>query len=376
MSDRETVRVELGDRGYDIVIGPGLIAEAGSLLSPVMRRPRAMVVTDKTVAPLYLDELEKGLKRAGVEIATFVLPPGEHTKDLAQLGSLLDNMLEAKASRDTTIVALGGGVIGDLAGFAAAVALRGLDFIQIPTTLLAQVDSSVGGKTGINARFGKNLIGAFHQPRLVVADTQALDSLPRRELLAGYAEVVKYGLIDDPGFFEWLEANGKSVLGDGDASTTMAARRHAIATCCRAKARVVADDERETGRRALLNLGHTFGHALEAEIGFGDALLHGEAVAIGTIMAFDFSVRLGMCPATDLARVRDHFDAVGLPVAPPRLQGRTWQAEDLLRHMGRDKKVRDGRPVLVLVRGIGEAFLHDQATDEQILPVLEAAIAA
>ena len=376
MSDRETVRVDLEDRSYDIVIGPGLIGESGALLSHVMRRPRTVVVSDRTVAPLYLDELEESLAQAGVETATFVLPPGEHTKDLAQLGSLLDDMLEAKVSRDTTIVALGGGVIGDLAGFAAAVALRGLDFIQIPTTLLAQVDSSVGGKTGINARFGKNLIGAFHQPRLVLADTQVLDSLPRRELLAGYAEVVKYGLIDDPAFFEWLQINGNAVLGDGDSATVMAARKHAIATCCRAKARVVAEDEREADRRALLNLGHTFGHALEAEIGFGDALLHGEAVAIGTIMAFDFSVRHGMCPATDLARVREHFDAIGLPIAPPRLQGRTWQAEDLLRHMGRDKKVRDGRPVLVLVRGIGQAFLHDQATDDQILPVLEAAIAA
>ncbi len=376
MSVRETVRVDLGDRGYDIVIGPGLIEEAGPLLSDVLRGPRTMVVTDRTVAALYRDKLEQSLARAGVETATFVLPPGEQTKDLAQLGSLLDDMLEAKASRDTTIVALGGGVIGDLVGFAAAVALRGLDFIQIPTTLLAQVDSSVGGKTGVNARLGKNLIGAFHQPRLVVADTQVLDSLPRRDLLAGYAEVVKYGLIADPGFFQWLEANGKSVLGDVEAAATLAARRHAIATCCREKARVVADDERETGRRALLNLGHTFGHALEAEIGFGDALLHGEAVAIGTIMAFDLSVRLGLCPAADLARARDHFDAVGLPVAPPRLQGRTWRAEDLLRHMAHDKKVRDGRLVLVLVRGIGQAFLHEQATDEQILPVLEAAIAA
>ena len=376
MSDRETVRVELGDRGYDIVIGPGLIERAGSILSEVLRRPRVMVVSDRTVAALYLDKLEHGLAAAGVETTSFVLPPGEHTKDLTHLGALLDDVLGAKASRDTTIVALGGGVIGDLAGFAASVALRGLDFVQIPTTLLAQVDSSVGGKTGINASFGKNLIGAFHQPRLVVVDTQALDSLPRRELLAGYAEVVKYGLIDDPDFFEWLEANGKALLGDGDASATMAARRYAIAACCRAKARVVAEDERETGRRALLNLGHTFGHALEAEVGFGDALLHGEAVAIGTIMAFDLSVRLGLCPAADLARVRAHFNAVGLPDAPPRLQGRTWQAEDLLRHMAHDKKVRDGRPVLVLVHGIGQALLHDQATDDQILPVLEAAIAA
>jgi 3-dehydroquinate synthase len=376
MSERETVRVELGDRGYGIVIGPGLIDAAGPLLSDVLRTPRVIVVSDQNVAPIYLASLEQSLADAGIDSTNFVLPPGENTKDLDHLGNLLDDILGAKVSRETTIVALGGGVVGDLAGFAASVALRGLDFVQIPTTLLAQVDSSVGGKTGINAHFGKNLIGAFHQPRLVVIDTGALDSLPRRELLAGYAEMVKYGLIDDLDFFDWLETNGSAVLGDGEPSAIMAARRYAIATCCRAKARVVAEDERETGRRALLNLGHTFGHALEAEVGFGDALLHGEAVAIGTLMAFDLSVRLGLCPAADLDRVRTHFDTVGLPVAAPRLQGRTWQAEDLLRHMAHDKKVRDGRPVLVLVRGIGQAFLYDQATDDQILPVLEAAVAA
>ncbi len=376
MSEKETVRVELGDRSYDIVIGPNLIADAGTLLGDALRAPRIVLITDRNVAPLYLDAVESSLNRAGIDANSFVLPPGEHTKDLDHFGALLDEILGARANRATTVVALGGGVIGDLAGFAAAVALRGLDFIQIPTTLLAQVDSSVGGKTGINARFGKNLIGAFHQPRLVVADTKVLDSLPRRELLAGYAEVVKYGLIDDPDFFAWLEANGAALLGGDDNAATLAARRHAIATCCRAKARVVAEDERETGRRALLNLGHTFGHALEAEVGFGDALLHGEAVAIGTLMAFDLSVRLGLCPADDLARVRNHFEAVGLPTAPPRLQGRSWQADDLLGHMAHDKKVRDGRPVLVLVRGIGQAFLHDQATNDQILSVLEAAVAA
>lgn len=376
MSDNQTVRVELGNRGYDIVIGPNLIGQTGELLAGVLRTPRVVVVTDQTVADLYLEPTTRTLAESGIDAASFVLPPGEHTKTLDHFGRLLDDILGARVTRDTTIVALGGGVIGDLAGFAAAVALRGLDFVQIPTTLLAQVDSSVGGKTGINARYGKNLIGAFHQPRLVVADTQVLDSLPRRELLAGYAEVVKYGLIDDPDFFEWLETNGTALLGDGDAAATTAARQHAIATCCRAKARVVADDERETGRRALLNLGHTFGHALEAEVGFGDALLHGEAVAIGTLMAFDLSVRLGLCPADDLARVRTHFNAVGLPTAPPRLQGRAWHADDLLSHMAHDKKVRDGRVVFVLVRGIGQAFLHDQATNDQILTVLEAAVAA
>jgi 3-dehydroquinate synthase len=376
MSTIETIRVALGERSYDILVGRDLIAAAGARMAGVLRRPRVVVISDETVAGHYLDALSESLAANGIENRAVVLPPGEGTKDFGELQKLLDNLLEARISRDTTIVALGGGVVGDLAGFAAAIVLRGIDFVQVPTTLLAQIDSSVGGKTGINSRFGKNLIGNFHQPRLVLADTTALDSLPRRELLAGYAEMVKYGLIDDVEFFAWLEENGKAVLGDASADEVDAARRHAVAVCCRAKARIVAEDEREAGVRALLNLGHTFGHALEIETGFGDALLHGEAVAIGTLMAFDMSVRMGLCPADDLARVRAHFADVGLPVAPPALQGKTWDAPTLLAHMGRDKKVRDGRPTLILARGIGKSFVHADANDEDIMPVLEAVAAA
>lgn len=375
MTETETVRVELGERAYDIVIGHGLIEAAGAHLSAVIRRPRTVVIADSTVAGHYLETLTTSLSASGIEGQAIVLPPGEGTKSFVALESLLDTLLEEKITRDTTIVALGGGVIGDLAGFAAAIVLRGIDFVQVPTTLLAQIDSSVGGKTGINARFGKNLVGSFYQPRLVLADTGALDSLPRREFLAGYAELVKYGLIDDPEFFTWLESHAGAILGDAPAAEVDVARRGAIARCCRAKARIVAQDEREEGVRALLNLGHTFGHALEAESGFGDALLHGEAVAIGTVMAFDASVRMGLCPADDLIRVRAHFAAIGLPTAPPALQGKTWNAADLLAHMGRDKKVRDGRKTLILARGIGKSFVCDDASDGDILAALEAVLA-
>jgi 3-dehydroquinate synthase len=370
MTETTTVTVALGARAHDIVIGPGVIGEAARHLAPVLRRPRVIVVTDEAVAKLYLPALEHSLRAASIEGPSVVVPAGERTKDFRHLERLLDELLAARVSRDTTLVALGGGVIGDLAGFAAAIVLRGIDLVQVPTTLLAQVDSSIGGKTGINTRHGKNLVGSFHQPQLVLTDTRALDSLPRRELLAGYAELVKYALIEDARFFDWLVEHAAAVL-DGDAS----ARRHAIATCCRAKARIVAADERESGARALLNLGHSFGHPLEAECGFSDALLHGEAVAIGTVMAFDMSVRLGLCPAADLARVRAHFEAVGLPTAPP---AQHWRAGDLLAHMAHDKKARGGRaiPPLVLVRGIGRAFLHQGATAEQILPVLEDALAS
>ena len=371
-----TVRVKLAARSYDIVIGAGLLAEAGRRASEVMAGRRALIVTDRAVAERYLPALEQSLYRAGIASDRFVLAAGEHAKSFAGLESLLDDMLAARPERDVTVIALGGGVIGDLAGLAASILLRGVAVVQVPTTLLAQVDSSVGGKTGINTRHGKNLVGSFHQPRLVLADTAVLDSLPRRELCAGYAEVVKYALIDDAPLFDWLAANGAAVLGEGAPDRVAAARAHAIAVCCRAKAAVVAADEHEGERRALLNLGHTFAHALEVESGYGGLLLHGEAVAIGMVMAFDLSHRLGFCPREDLARVRAHLAAAGLPVAPPRIEGRAWQAGDLIAHMKHDKKVRGGRAVLVLARGIGRAFLYRDATDEQILPVLEDALAA
>jgi 3-dehydroquinate synthase len=369
----ERVRVELGARSYDIVVGTGVLAEAGAELKKLGVR-RAVIVTDETVAGLHLAPLARALALAGIGHDKIVVPPGEASKSFAGLEKLIEDMLALGIERSTVVVALGGGVVGDLAGFAAAIALRGLDYVQVPTTLLAQIDSSVGGKTAIDSRHGKNLVGAFHQPRLVLADTAVLDTLPPRELLAGYAEVVKYGLIDDAPFFDWLEQHGLELV-TGDA----AARRRAIVACCRAKARVVALDERESGPRALLNLGHTFGHALEAELDFRpDLLLHGEAVALGMLMAFDLSVRLGLAPASDAERVRRHFEKIGLPTGLGGAQfgGRRFSVEGLLGRMGRDKKVRDGRMTFVLVRGIGKALLSQDVDVAALRDLLERAVAA
>jgi len=371
MSAQERVRVGLGRRSYDILVGHGLIDEAGALVAPLIAQPRVIVVTDRTVAGLHLRRLLAALGRANIRHEEVILPPGERTKDFAHLEELLDRLLAARIERATTLVALGGGVIGDLCGFAASIVLRGVDFVQIPTTLLAQVDSAVGGKTGINTRHGKNLIGSFHQPRLVLCDTGVLDTLPKRELLAGYAEIVKYGLINDAAFFAWLEERGAAVCA-GDA----AARRTAIAKSCAAKAAIVGEDEREAGLRALLNLGHTFGHAIEAAAGFGPELLHGEAVAIGIAMAFELSARLGYCPPADVARVRRHLAAVGLPTDLATYHGRGWNAEALLEHMERDKKVRDGNIAFVLARGIGQAFLAPDVALGAVRELLDAAVAA
>jgi 3-dehydroquinate synthase len=357
----ERLRVELGERAYDILIGPRLIAEAGAHILPLMRRKQAIVVTDEIVADALLAPLQQSLDTAGIAHRTIVLPPGEGTKDLAHFGRLVDDILACNIERGTMLVALGGGVVGDIAGFAAATLLRGIDFVQIPTTLLAQVDSSVGGKTAINTVGGKNLLGAFYQPRLVLADTGALATLPRRELLAGYAEVVKYGLIADAAFFDWLDAEGDKICElDG------AALDRAVLTSCRMKAEIVAGDERETGdSRALLNFGHTFGHALEAETGFGDALLHGEAVALGMVLAFDFAVRLGIASGQDATRVRRHVARLGLP-SELRAVGLDGKADRLLAHMGKDKKVRDGRITLILPRRIGDAFVMREAKSEDL----------
>ena len=366
MGGAETVRVDLGSRGYDILVGDGLLAGAGPLVKAATGGRAPIVVTDETVAGLHLGTLERTLADAGIPTGpAIVLPAGEKTKDFAHLEGLLDAILSRGIERSAALLALGGGVIGDITGFAAAVALRGIDFVQVPTTLLAQVDSSVGGKTGINTRQGKNLVGAFHQPKLVIADTAALDTLPRREVLAGYAEVVKYGLIRLPGFFAWLEENGARVV-DGDG----AARREAVTVSCRAKADIVGVDERESGDRALLNLGHTFGHALEAATGFGPRLLHGEAVSIGMVLAFDLSVRLGLCPAADAARARAHLTAVGLPVSPTDIPGVEWDVDELIGHMAKDKKVQDGRITFILVRRIGDAFTRrdvDSAVVRELL---------
>ncbi len=348
----ERLHVPLGARAYDIVVGRGLLAQADRLTAPVLEKPRVAIVTDETVAALHLAALQAAFDRGSVRHDAIVLPPGERTKDFRHLESLLDRLLDLGLERADTLVALGGGVVGDLAGFAASVLRRGVDFIQFPTTLLAQVDSSVGGKTGIDTRHGKNLIGAFHQPRLVLADTDALGTLARRELLAGYAEVVKYGLLGDRPFFEWLERHGEAVIaGDPDA------RRRAVLTSCANKARIVAADETETGQRALLNLGHTFGHALEVACGYDANLLHGEAVAIGMAMAFRLSSRLGLCSDRETGRALRHLRSVGLATHPGDLGLPALDAATLVGHMAQDKKVRDGRVAFVLARGIGEAFL-------------------
>ncbi|WP_422001555.1 3-dehydroquinate synthase [Reyranella sp.] len=369
------IRVDLAGRAYDILVGPGLIDRAGELSRPLLAAPKVVIVSDDTVAPLYADRLAASFAAAGVAASLATVPAGEGSKDFAAFGRLMNELLDRRPDRRTTLVALGGGVVGDLTGFAAAVLLRGVDFIQVPTTLLAQVDSSVGGKTGINTRHGKNLVGAFYQPRLVLADTDVLDTLPRRELLAGYAEVAKYGLIDDPGFFDWCEANGTALLA-GDA----ARRTHAIEQSCLAKARIVAADERETADlRALLNLGHTFGHALEAETGFGADLLHGEAVGTGMALAFDLSARLGLCPPADAERVRLHLGDVGLPLRLRAIGGdnrRAWDSGRLIDHMRGDKKAEDGRLTFVLARGIGGAFVSRDVDEATLRRLLDDAIAA
>ncbi len=351
-----TVPVALGDRSYDVVIERGLLARAAEHLKPLARGRSMAIVSDANVAP-HLATLQRALAGAGVASDAIVLPPGEATKSWAQLESLCDALLTHGVERGDHVIALGGGVIGDLVGFACAILKRGCGFVQIPTTLLAQVDSSVGGKTAINARAGKNLIGAFHQPALVLIDPDVLDTLPPRQARAGYAEVVKYGLIDDFAFFEWCEANGAALLaGDPDA------REQAITHSVAAKARIVTEDERETtGKRALLNLGHTFGHALEAETGFSDALLHGEGVAAGMALAFAYSARRGLCPGQDAERVAAHLRAVGLPDGLAAA-GIAASGAVLVDHMRHDKKMDAGTLPFLLARGIGQTYL-DHSVD-------------
>lgn len=375
MSALRTVKVDLAGRSYDIAIGRGLIDRVGALAAGLLVAPRVIIVSDQTVAPLYAARATASFKKAGIDARTIIVPAGEGSKEFATFGKLMNDLLDGRPDRKTTLVALGGGVVGDLAGFAASVLLRGVDFIQVPTTLLAQVDSSVGGKTGINTRHGKNLVGAFYQPRLVVADTQVLGTLPKRELLAGYAEIAKYGLIDDATFWRWCEENGEALLA-GDAAKLS----YAIERSCLAKARIVAADERETGDlRALLNLGHTFGHALEAETGFGPDLLHGEAVGAGMAMAFDLSARLGLCPSADAERVRNHLGQVGLPVRLRAIGGdnrRNWSASRLIEHMRVDKKSEAGHLTFILARGIGRAFVSRDVDEAALGALLASAIAA
>lgn len=362
---RENVAVTLGERSYNIAIGEGLLHDAGTIIAPLLKRPMVAIVTDENVARAHLATLEQALTRSGIRPVAIIMPPGEGTKSYRHLADLCDRLLAAGVERSDRIIAFGGGVIGDLAGFAAAILRRGVDFIQIPTSLLAQVDSSVGGKTGINAPQGKNLIGAFHQPLAVIADTALLDTLPKRELAAGYAEVAKYGLLGDAPFFEWLQT-GAPLLLRGDSQ----ARIHAIRTSCEAKAKIVAEDETETGVRALLNLGHTFGHALEAATGYSQRLLHGEGVSIGMVQAFRFSERQKLCAPGLADKVAAHLKSAGLPVHASEIPGELPPPSALLDIMRQDKKAQAGKLTFILVRGIGDAFIARDVADDDVLAFL------
>ena len=358
--DPITVNVALGERAYDIAIGRGQLATLGARIAALRPGCKVAIVTDATVARHHLAAAEAALKAAGIAVSSVAVPPGEGSKNFRMLEHVCDALLAAKIERGDLVVALGGGVVGDLAGFAAAVVRRGVDYVQVPTSLLAQVDSSVGGKTAINSSHGKNLIGAFYQPILVVADTALLDTLPKREFRAGYAEVVKYGLLGDAAFYTWLEANWRDLFAGGPS------REHAIAVSCRAKAAIVARDERETGDRMLLNLGHTFGHALEAGCGFSDRLLHGEAVALGMALAFGFSARKGLIGATEAARARAHLAAVGLPTHLKDVPGGAPGVDILMDLIAQDKKVKRGTLTFILVRGIGQAFIENNVDPAEV----------
>jgi 3-dehydroquinate synthase len=360
------VHVPLGDRSYDILIGPGLMARAGGEITSRIKGRRAAIVTDENVGARYLDGLMDSLQTDGIEAVSVTLPAGEKTKSFDSLTNVCDVLLEARIERNDTVIALGGGVIGDLTGFAAGIVRRGVRFVQIPTSLLSQVDSSVGGKTGINARQGKNLIGIFNQPDLVLADTDVLDTLSEREFRAGYAEVAKYGLIDKPDFFEWLENNWRDVFAGG------AARIEAIAVSCQAKADVVAADERENGRRALLNLGHTFGHALEAATKYDSSrLVHGEGVSIGMVLAHRFSARMNLA-SPDLAdRVEAHLREVGLPTRMDEIPGELPPTEVLMDAIAQDKKVKSGKLTFILTRGLGESFVADDVPASEVERFIE-----
>ncbi|TFF21913.1 3-dehydroquinate synthase [Jiella endophytica] len=364
------VEVSLGERSYDILIGEGLIDRAGEEIAARLSGARAVVVTDETVGGLYLTRLEIALAGAGIEAASLTLPAGETTKSFVRLEETVDAILGARLERGDAVIALGGGVIGDLAGFASAIVKRGTHFVQIPTSLLAQVDSSVGGKTGINTPRGKNLVGAFHQPVLVLSDIGVLDTLSPREFAAGYAETVKYGLIDRPDFFEFLEKSRGAIFAGGSE------RSEAIAVACQAKADVVASDERESGARALLNLGHTFGHALEKAVGYDpQRLVHGEGVAIGMALAHRFSVKLGLCSGQDAGRVAAHLRAAGLPTEISAIPGPAINRDTLMEAIAQDKKVSRGRLTFILTRGIGRAFVAPDVAGDEVATFLDEELA-
>jgi 3-dehydroquinate synthase len=359
-ADLIVVNVALGSRAYDIVIGRGLLPSLGARISALRPGAAVHIVTDENVARHHLAATQAGLRTANIRSKEFVVPPGEQTKSWQMLEALCENILVARVERGDLVIALGGGVVGDLAGFAAAISRRGLDYVQMPTSLLAQVDSSVGGKTAIDSVRGKNLIGAFHQPILVIADTALLDTLPPREFRAGYAEVAKYGLLGNAEFFTWLEGNWRELFGGGPA------REHAIAVSCRAKAAIVARDERETGDRALLNLGHTFGHAFEAACGFSERLLHGEAIALGMALAFEFSARRSLLPKSHAERAISHLAAVGLPTHVSDISGGAPELDTLMNLIAQDKKVKRGKLTFILARGIGAAFIANDVDAAEV----------
>ncbi|MCF6301942.1 MAG: 3-dehydroquinate synthase [Devosiaceae bacterium] len=360
-----TVHIPLEGRPYDIHIGHGLLEQVGGQLKTMFPGARFGVITDENVARSQWPRLEKSLQQAGLDFTLITLPAGEATKSHNHLSQSVDAILEAKLERDDIIIAFGGGVIGDLAGFVAAITRRGMDFVQIPTSLLAQVDSSVGGKTGINSPLGKNLVGAFHQPKLVVADLDVYDSLPPRQFAAGFAEVIKYGLIDDENFFFWLEENLDEIMSGGPA------RAEAIARSCAAKARFVIADELEGGVRALLNLGHTFGHALETATGYSERLLHGEGVAIGMVLAHRFSARTGLSPSQDNVRIERYLQRAGLPISMGEIKGNLPDTKDLLSLMAQDKKATRGKMNLILTKGIGKAFIAKDVDPEEVASFIE-----
>jgi len=367
----ETVHVPLDERAYDIQIGPGLIEQAGGLIAPLLHRPHVAIIADENVANLHAETLVTSLKNNGISSSLLTLPQGEATKSWPQFERVVEWLLEERIERRDVVIAFGGGVVGDLVGFAAAVLRRGVRFVQVPTSLLAQVDSSVGGKTGINAPQGKNLIGAFHQPSLVLADTAVLDSLTERDFLAGYGEVVKYGLLGDSDFFQWLERHGPS-LAAGDRAARVAAVKRSVEM----KADIVVRDEKEMGDRALLNLGHTFCHALEAATGYSDRLLHGEGVAIGCALAFELSARLGLCSQEEPSRVRAHLNDMKMKSDLSDIEGELPDADTLLNLMGQDKKVVAGKLHFILARGIGEAFVTSDVDRGTVRDLLSDALAA
>jgi 3-dehydroquinate synthase len=368
-----TVDVALGERAYDIVIGRDVLPSLGARIAVLRPGVRTAIVTDRTVAKYWLEKAESSLAAAGIPTSRVIVEEGEGSKSYSGLEKVSEALIAARIERNDLVIALGGGVVGDLAGFAAAILRRGVDFVQVPTSLLAQVDSSVGGKTGINSPQGKNLLGAFHQPVLVIADTSVLDTLSPRQFRAGYAEVAKYGALGDEAFFAWLEANHADVFSGG------AAREHAIATSCRAKAAIVSRDERETGERALLNLGHTFGHALEAATGFSDRLFHGEGVSVGMVLAAEFSAKLGMISGQDAARVERHLASVGLPTHLQDIAGFAQEgladADALLALMAQDKKVKRGKLTFILLEAVGRAVIANDVEPSLVRDFLKAKLA-